>query len=127
MVFAGILVPRTTGSPPITVGSSTISAGTAGGFRRATTTDLQCTHLTQRRLSFQTITLLGDMSAVAEIRARLHAPRKNLYRIQRVTYNTVSFGDRANCNVRITTRGGWIASVFGHSPMGDGSASLRKQ
>jgi hypothetical protein len=24
-------------------------------------------------------------------------------------------------------RGGWIASVFAHSPMGDGSASLRKQ
>jgi hypothetical protein len=41
MVFAGILVPRTTGSPPITVGSSTISAGTAGRFRKATTKDLQ--------------------------------------------------------------------------------------
>jgi hypothetical protein len=45
----------------------------------------------------------------------------------RVTYNTVSFGDRANYNVRITKRGERIASGFAHSPMGDGSASLRKQ
>lgn len=44
-----------------------------------------------------------------------------------VTYNTVSFGDGTNYNVRITKRGERVASGFAHSPMGDGSAALTKQ
>ena len=45
----------------------------------------------------------------------------------RVTVTTVSFGDRANYNVRITKRGDKVASGFAHSPLGDGTASLTKQ
>ena len=44
-----------------------------------------------------------------------------------VTYSTVSFGDLANYNVRITKKGAKLASGFAHSPLGDGSASLTKQ
>ena len=45
----------------------------------------------------------------------------------KVTYSTVSFGDLANYNVRITKKGAKLASGFAHSPLGDGSASLTKQ
>ena len=45
----------------------------------------------------------------------------------RVTYSTVSFGDRTNYNVRIIKIGDKVASGFAHSPIGDGSASLTKQ
>jgi hypothetical protein len=45
----------------------------------------------------------------------------------RVTYTTVSFGDRTNYNVRIVKVGDKVASGFAHSPIGDGSASLTKQ
>jgi hypothetical protein len=44
-----------------------------------------------------------------------------------VTRKTVSFGDHANYDVKITKVGGATASGFAHGPMGDGSATLKKQ
>jgi hypothetical protein len=49
------------------------------------------------------------------------------YTIRGVTVTIVSFGDRANYNVRITKRGDKVASGFAHSPLRDGTASLTKQ
>jgi hypothetical protein len=43
-----------------------------------------------------------------------------------VTRKTVSFGDHANYDVKITKVGGATASGFAHSPMGDGLATLTK-
>jgi hypothetical protein len=45
----------------------------------------------------------------------------------RITLTTVSFGDRGNYVVRITKTGATTASGTAHGPLGDGSASLKKQ
>jgi len=43
-----------------------------------------------------------------------------------VSRTTVSFGDRANYNVKITKKGEKSAQGFAHGPMGDGVALLTK-
>ena len=44
-----------------------------------------------------------------------------------VSRTTVSFGDRANYNVKITKKGEKSAQGFAHGPMGDGVAFLTKE